>query len=505
MQRYISILLAFVLAISLFVYIVLGCYNLFDVYHGDSSIYFSYAKQNAKGDIFSFNPGEFSSGSTSPIWALILSAAFIFDKPYIAGKWISVCFMLIALILFVMFTKKDNHLIAILVAACVLLFYYFIPTVLIYETSLVALASIVVMYLMRDFEKIITHKYWLAVIAIFIGILPLIRPEMMLTSLIIIIFISKKVIKHIGWYYILFMAITLIPALSYYGYSFWATGVISNSGYCRSFALKEAASRWHNISYSLNPIKDLFLTFPQLLWFSISYVGIMALPNSCQLLKRFLLCTLACYLVLFTLIIPITCDTGRYLNVVFPFLCYGLANGINMFLQVANRYVLLWFFLLYSFSYVPLKDTYLSISQLKQRGYSFDVITERGIAEYLNGILEREAILLAYEVQSRYWLRDDIKVLSLDGITDGKIAPYLHNSDLLSFIKKYKPNYWLANDAVNYRPFLRNSVLKQIFDSTDTNMPTITIDGITFHLLKIRDYPHTPGLAGWTRLYKVIQ
>ena len=50
---------------------------LIGTFWGDPTIYLVYARNIAQGDFFSFNPGEFSSGSTSPLWAMILSISFL--------------------------------------------------------------------------------------------------------------------------------------------------------------------------------------------------------------------------------------------------------------------------------------------------------------------------------------------------------------------------------------------------------------------------------------------
>jgi hypothetical protein len=52
-----------------------------------------------------------------------------------------------------------------------------------------------------------------------------------------------------------------------------------------------------------------------------------------------------------------------------------------------------------------------------------------------------------------------IDVLSLDGCTDGKVAPYLCTSKLDEFLKKYRPNYWLAM-MLCLSPILQKSILK---------------------------------------------
>ncbi|MCE5305647.1 hypothetical protein LLG34_08110, partial [bacterium] len=129
---------------------------------------------------------------------------------------------------------------------------------------------------------------------------------------------------------------------------------------------------------------------------------------------------------------------------------------------------------------------------------------EKNIIDYVNNIAEPNSLLLSYEVQDRYYLRDDIDILSLDGITDGKVAPYLSNSQIDQFLKKYKPNYWLANDAVYYRPYLQKSILKNVLDSmTFLQKDTIRIADITFVKIYTNPEPERQSFAHSKYLFKI--
>ena len=101
---------------------------------------------------------------------------------------------------------------------------------------------------------------------------------------------------------------------------------------------------------------------------------------------------------------------------------------------------------------------------------------EREIVEYINKIAEENSTILIYEAQDRYYLRPDISLLSLDGITDGKVAPYPVNGDMYGFLLEHRPMYWLANDAVEYRPYLAQSVLMDVINATvDVETATVRI------------------------------
>jgi hypothetical protein len=137
-------------------------------------------------------------------------------------------------------------------------------------------------------------------------------------------------------------------------------------------------------------------------------------------------------------------------------------------------------------------------------GFTFDLITEKGLVEHLNQTLERNATILTYEMQIRYRLRPDLRLLSLDGVTDGKVAPYLESGDMTAFLKKYKPQYWLANDAVNYRPYLSTSILRPVMEKAGQQEGrSLQVEGITFTNVRTRKEPLVWGFAGYKQLYRL--
>jgi len=69
---------------------------LLRTFYGDPNIYLIYARNIARGDLFAFNPGEFSSGSTGPLWALVLAVAFLLPKSIVVAKSLSLVVTLAA-------------------------------------------------------------------------------------------------------------------------------------------------------------------------------------------------------------------------------------------------------------------------------------------------------------------------------------------------------------------------------------------------------------------------
>ena len=135
----------------------------------------------------------------------------------------------------------------------------------------------------------------------------------------------------------------------------------------------------------------------------------------------------------------------------------------------------------------------------------FNEIMERGVMTRVNRIAPPHATVLAYEVQARYLLRDDLRLLSVNGITDGKVAPYRPKRDMTGFLQRYRPGYWIANDVVKTLPYTRASILDTVIRTYESNprQRTLGAGGIRFELVARRSHPPPAGFAGWLFLFKL--
>ena len=140
---------------------------------------------------------------------------------------------------------------------------------------------------------------------------------------------------------------------------------------------------------------------------------------------------------------------------------------------------------------------------------SFDIykseVFSRDVTNRLNRIASRGDTVLSYEVQLRYFLRGDVRVLSEDGITDGKVSPYQDRHDMTGFLLRYRPRWWIADQNVLTRPYLRGSVLERAFvDYRGGSGPASrTLDGIGFQLIARRTRPLGRGFGGWQMLFRL--
>lgn len=130
------------MVLSLLLLIIIPGLLLMNTYFGDPSIYLIYAKNIANGDFFSFNAGEFSSGSTSPLWALILSLSFIFDfaNGPLISKILSFLSTSIAIVIsFFSYYAISKNKMGSIIGTTTITYFLVIPGIMLYESSLVIL------------------------------------------------------------------------------------------------------------------------------------------------------------------------------------------------------------------------------------------------------------------------------------------------------------------------------------------------------------------------------
>jgi len=497
----------------IFIFLVFWAILLLNTFIGDPSIYLIYAKNISKGDFFSFNPKQFSSGSTSPLWAMILSLGFLVPNGVIITKIISLIFTLLAVFLtYKMSFQISQSGIGSALGIAFLLYFLAFPGLMIYESSLIIfLISILIILNLR----IIFHQHKETIRKNILGIflicslIPLVRPDAIIIvffNLIILLYLFFRNKKLLFLTLTLFL-FSLLPSIFYFGYSYLTLGTFSVSSYCRAFALKESAKTYSGFFYSLSAIK-LFFKFPWNIGIGFTLWGWEKYRKQSsvhQYLVYFSFLVLTSYLLMLSFISPVTNSVQRYILPTIPFLIpfasIGFDDFLNILMKKKYNTLLIGLFLLFM---LPILSVTKKVIGETKRGLTFNIITEKGIIDYLNAIGDPNATVLVYEVQDRYYLRPDLKLLSLDGITDGKIAPYLNNENISSFLWKYKPKYWLANDAVFYRSFLSKSILKQVVEkSGKIEGDSVRIDGITFTNIRIRKEPMIKGFAAFRQVYKI--
>lgn len=501
-------ILAYSLLLFLFLVMILCSYILLNTFWGDSTIYLIYAKNIANGYFLSFNPGEFSSGATSPLWAIILSPGFILNNGVTISKIISLFFTLLAL--FATYTaslKISKSKIGSAISLGFLIYFLTLPGLLIYESSfIICLVSTLILLNFYTVQYSETKYLW--IIGIIWALIPLVRPESLVVVIInsLILLLKFRNDKKFTFKLLLILFLSFLPSILYFGYSYLKLGIISSSTAGRAFALEDAAKN-HGSIY-LWPFYTIFTQFNILIGLIIGSFGIIKERRNLPWLIAFNLAALISYILIFTVYSPViyTIDAKRYILPVIPFIVVFIGIGISKILQLCNKKIVCNFIIIsLIISMIALPSLIIMGQSINEsnRDLNFDVIVEKSPVYYLNSVAETNATVLIFEVQDRYYLRHDLRVLSLDGITDGKIVPYLFNQDITAFLWKYKPRYWIANDAIS-RPFYSNTLLQEAVNKTGKiEGISVKINGITFKNIKKRKEPVIPEFAGYSQIYEL--
>lgn len=499
------IILAFILTFTILIASIL--YNTF---WSDSAIYLVYAKNIAAFDFFSFNPGEFSTGSTSPIWAIILSFGFLLGNGVIYSKIISLVLVLAAIILtFHTSSVISNYKLGSAVGVGFLWYFLAFSGIMIYESGL-TVCIISELILLNYYYLNKGRKNYLWFIGFIWMLLPLIRPEcitILLFNLILLIYFNRGEIKYIIKAFVIAL-LSLIPFSAYYIYSYLISGILSVSSYSRSYALNVYVNY---LPFSRYEAFIIFFTYPVVLMgFFIGAYGIFKTRNKkLNWLIYLFFTTLLSFIAIFMFYSPINnpLEYQRYMVYVIPFLVPFISMGIKELMILTSKskiaslslvsLIIITLVLVYPLNSL---QTYTNMSEMTLK---FDDVTEKNAAMYLNEIASPNSAILAYEVQDRYFLRDDLKVISLDGITDGKIVPYLKNDDITGFLWKYKPKYFIANKALNL-PSYSGSILANALNKTrNQEGSSIKINGITFKNIKINYKLANPVFWSYIAIYEL--
>jgi hypothetical protein len=507
--------LASALVLAAVAVIVLTGYALRHAYSGDASIYLSYARNAAAGDLFQFNVGQFSSGSTSPLWSLLLGTPFLFGLGLMGAKAFAVIFTVIAFLTTLAAAQRVSG--SWTAAAAASLFFlgpatYF--AVSLYESGLVlALSALALIAGQR------AHRHWhdegrltpraAAPLVATWAALPLARPDAVIivaAQAVALFAFAPGARRRAASALLAALAVAAIPAAAYFGYSLAELGTFSTSSQERTYALHEVSRHLVGPLYrSAEALREQFRS-PWVFGLVPALLGLalLARRRPTRWLGSYGLAVLGGYLLLLTFVAPALYDTYRYLLPTVPI----VAAGVAYLLAQARGSGLWWLAVGAAIVAIGgsaglwLRD---SVNVLESFVLTNHEVFERDVTARINRLARPGDAVLSYEVQVRYYLRRDLAVLSQDGITDGKVRPYQDRHDMTGFLLRYRPRWWIADQNVKFRRYLHGSVLERALDEFIRNPrpSSRTLDGIRFRLMATRNRPIARGFGGWQMLFQL--
>jgi hypothetical protein len=467
-------------------------------YGGDPAIYLPYARNFAHGHFFEYTRGEFSSGSTSPLWAAILALPYLAGAGAVGAKAVAALFTLGAFVLSVAAAHRAGGLLGAAVGGLYVAIVLTVDGLVMYESSLIVglvalsvLAGQRVQDAIARGERLGVPALWPLVVVW--AALPVARPDavvLVALELVALLLWGRRAGRRDLGALVAGAAVASVPSLAYYGYSLAKLGVPSTSMQGRAFQFHELAHHRLGPLYLSDGAVRYVVSRPVIWGVGIAVLGtvLLARNGAQRWLAMYAGGGVVLYLALLTFVTPGSYDTGRYLLPAAPLVAVAAARAAG---DLARRWltapllVLVAVLLGVAAVRVPIDDS----RALQRAPYDLATIAHKDAADYVNRVARPGDSVLAYEVQVRYFLREDVRVLSLDGITDGKVAPYAKRGDLRSFLLRHRPRWWILDTStdpphggVGGRPYLVHSLLgtaaRRLIDHP--RLRTTTVGGIRF-------------------------
>jgi hypothetical protein len=302
------------------------------------------------------------------------------------------------------------------------------------------------------------------------------------------------------------LAVAAVPAAAYFGYSIAATGTPSTSSDARSYALQEVAKEFVGPLYrNADALREAFGS-PWIFSLLPAIAGLVLLARRSDMrwLGAHGVLAIAGYLFLLTFVAPGFHDSPRYLLPVVPIVVCGVAYLLARARGPALRAAA-----------VAAAALVIGVATADRLNDDLDLLAGFGIdkrevfsrepTDRINELARPGEVLLSYEVQLRYFLREDVEVLSEDGIIDGEVRDYQPSGDMTGFLRDHRPDWWIADENVRTRPYLKGSILERALLAfrEDPAARTRTLDGIRFDLVERRARPIQPGFGGWQMLFRL--
>lgn len=502
-------------------FVAIAAKTLLHTFAGDSAIYLPYARNIGNADFFSYNPHQFSSGSTSPLWALVLGVPYALGLGVTAAKLVAAALTVTGCALSIEAARRAaGSLLAAALAGFYLVAVLTVTALVLFESSLiVALVAASLLagqrLVARDDGSPLSARQ-LAPLALIWAALPLARPEAALLVPLEALALWRLGIRggrHELKLLVGAMALAAVPAAAYFGYSLTELGVPSTSMQGRAFALRESAERRLGPLYLSSGAID-YLTSGPALWAMLPALPGVALlwrDRERRWLAAYAGGAILLYVLLLTFVTPGFYDTDRYLLPMAPFVVVAAARGLR---ALETRRMLLPVLAVAAFLLIrPATEmAFDTAPALRDAPYDFDTIVHRDAVAVVNRRAAPGDTVLAYEVQARYFLRDDLKVLSLDGITDGKVAPYAGRGDLTPFLRRYRPRWWILDTStdplrggVQGRHYLVNSVVGAVAARfiDQPRLRSTTAAGIGFTVVARRPGPLPYRFGAWRMIVEL--
>ncbi len=436
---------------------------------GDAFIHFVFARGIAEGQPFFYN-GEFSAGSTSPLWSTLLASLWkIFGNEIVwVVKIFAGFFTALSVLLTFAVAKKisRNSKIALATSALVagsLVFSFWAAKGMEASFYVCLILGSSLFYLrILETRKSLPFEILLGII---LGAAILTRPEAWFFAA----FLGIGLLVKKSWRVIFSVGLPAFLILSpYYFWLFENTGSILPSSAARILRARQWAIEFHGIFFTLEIFKILFTKLLPLTPFAVFFFCPSVNPplkwwvNFSRFVFFPIFAWLIFHAIFFTVIFPTT-EGYRYLLAALPFFYLVAILGIWK-LPKKFRIAALSFALVGSFA-ISGQQLFERMQSIKNCEIPFIDKMRQETGIWLRENSDSNDLIAMKEIdQSAFYSKR--RMLSMDGTLDTKAVPFVKNEDQLGFLKQEKPDFFILEEEM-YReyPDWQNSNILPLLDS----------------------------------------
>lgn len=453
---------AFFLGLSLLVALIQMIVLRHDV-AGDTYIHLTLARNLATGYGFSYNRGEPSNASTSPLWSVILGVLFkwVGQRSILnAGRVVAgICHLLSVFGLYFLVKQVLPGDSMALVAA---LLWALNPTAANWamramETSLFILLILVGAIGLNLF--LATSSLGLAVfLGIVLGLTILCRPEgwfwfgIATTCLLLNLSSAAMIVNQLVFLGVV-LSSTFVVLLPYYRWMLKHFGTVFPSSKARILHHRQHAIQVGPFFFSKLAIQSITRRiYAPLLPFAA--LGAVVLYIEGDVFSQSVVIGLALFsiiVVAFYSFIVTGIDSGRYILAALPGLIILAVFGLNVLYQYVPFYVSLVgvIFIFALVVWQSQKELWRVRNFMRAYVIEQEEPVRKQMAEWVRDNLPEGVTIAAKEIdQLAFYSKPGQRILSMDGTIGGEVLPYLQQKDLLRFLDYYRPSHLLIEGNI---------------------------------------------------------
>ena len=444
-----------------------------DYITGDPSIYFTFFK-NFFAKPFSYYPEHVSYGASSPIFVVI--GAFchlIFSNSwFIMLKVFSFCICGAALF-FANRTIKGSIITLLPIISVFHSNQAVLPnTGMLFEVPLVLLALSLLIF----FSSTKKEKHALIVN----GLLYLVRPEMAVLSIIMLVFLFLR--SNEKKTFVLWAFISYLPSILYVFYMYINTGdLLPSSAVGRYiYAIESGTGRWQSIH----------LMFTN--WWSnnssVTYLCILSGVLFVVMNKKPPIVLLLSAVGIFLPFLIFPTQPGYFIRYSLPFIIVsGIAAGYisNILIQKVAIFVknstVVYVVSLFVMACVLLFSIIHNQAYRNVKSDTLDNTLCTDLGQSLNQIIDKDDIILIYEIQAQYSLV--ARCISLDAIVGSEMTDFLmKRQSFEDALAEYNVKYIVTMNSLNYRQIFLGTPLVDLYmhDLQSELGDTLMLNGLCY-------------------------